>query len=54
MINNITFTSNAVGQDDYASGEECEEDEVEQPRLQGALSLKQKGPLKGVHGNRGS
>ena len=25
-----------------------------QPRLQGALSLKQKGPLKGVHGNRGS
>ena len=25
-----------------------------QPRLQGALFLKQKGPLKGVHGNRGS
>ena len=25
-----------------------------QPRLQGALSLKQKGPLKGVNGNRGT
>ena len=25
-----------------------------QPRLQGALSLKPKGPLKGVNGNRGS
>ena len=25
-----------------------------QPRLQGALSLKQKGALKGVNGNRGS
>ena len=25
-----------------------------QPRLQGALPLKQKGPLKGVNGNRGS